>query len=164
MTYRRSTDAAILARRRLVWELYVQHLSTYAIADALGISQKTAWRDVDAMMQEYQEMNTEEVKEAVDRELAELDASEVIAAAIEADEERPTMERMAAMDRRLKIKDHRAKIRGLYAAQRMEVSGKDGGAISITDARAELAEVISTLVAARGQGEAAGAPDPAGTV
>lgn len=132
-------------RRAKVWALYMQRKSTYQIARELGMAQKTVWRDVKACLATWKRTTDEEAEEILTRELAELDEVEANEAAIAMNPELSPATRTAADMARLKCKDHRAKLVGLYAAQRIEVGGKGGGAISITDARLALAEALAKI-------------------
>jgi predicted transcriptional regulator len=115
--------AEIEERRRKVAGLYLSRVKQEDIARQLGVSQPTVSLDIKAILAEYRA----ERHEQIDREAAELDAMEQQAAAgFTRRKDRQWLET------RLKIKDRRAKLLGLDAPTKQEVSGPDGGDVRIT--------------------------------
>jgi hypothetical protein len=159
----RAQDAAVIAARRAeVATLRRKRMSLRAIARALGIPYITAKRDVDALTKEWQQSADEEIEKALALELVAYDASEANLISIAEDEEQAPATRIAAEQAISRIRDGRARVKGFNAAQRMEISGKDGGPITVSDYRSELAEAINKVITARGTGSLLGESEPGG--
>lgn len=95
-------------RRKKVSQLYLRHQPQTEIARVLGVTQATISTDLAALREQWKSaglMNTDEVKQ---REAVELDEMEAEAAV-----EFSKRKQYEWMDRRLKIKERRAKLLGL---------------------------------------------------
>lgn len=120
------------------------------IAAQLGVALSTAHSLVHSEMERVAELNRGKAEELREIEAAKLDA-------IERDM-RPRSERGDAQAAAVLVRvvAQRAKLYGLEAAQKHEISGPDGGPISIDGARAVVAERLAKLT-----GEALAGATPA---
>lgn len=101
-------EVKIAERRKKVSELYLRHQTQESIARVLGVSQPTVSLDIAALREQWKAaglMNTDEVKV---REVAELDEMEAEAAV-----EFSKRKNWEWFDRRIKVKERRAKLLGL---------------------------------------------------
>ena len=156
-------DDLVIAERRLkVADMYRKRSSVRAIAKAIGSSPATVARDIKALKAEWRKAAKETIEDDLNRELAGLDASEANLIMIAEDESKPDMVRISAEGQITRIRAERAKIKGLYAAQRLEVTGKDGGSISITDYRSELVTALNSILDAGATGDVRGEAEPGG--
>mgnify|MGYP000930301741 CR=1 FL=1 len=114
-----------------------------AIGRALGVTRQSAHAMVKRAMERAATELKDEAREAIALDLERLDAMLAVSyrAARGGD--------LAAMDRVLKILERRAKLLGLDAPTRSEVTGADGGPVAIEDVRARLIARIAALTAAR---------------
>lgn len=141
----RVDETAIEKRRQQVAALYLAHQSLRAIANHLGVDHSTVGYDLQELRREWRRENLEMIGEVQLRELAELDQMEqelVI-------EWRKTRE-MGWIERRLKIKERRAKMLGLDAPIPFTNVSPDGdlsAADQLTRARHEFAEILMALAA-----------------
>ena len=142
---RARTDTTIADRRRLVAGLYARRKTEETIAYELNVAQSTVSRDIAALKQQWRKAAAEDIADVIAQELAELDASEANLAEFAEDAAATASTRIAAEVARLKVKDHRAKLLGMYAAQRLQVTGKEDGPISLTDYRSELAAALNKI-------------------
>ena len=119
-------EIRIAERRKKVSQLYLRHQTQAEIGRVLGVDQKTISNDLAALRAEWKAsglMNTDEVKT---REAAELDEMEAEAAV-----EFGRKKNWEWFDRRLKVKERRAKLLGLDEPTRNENSGPKGGPIQV---------------------------------
>jgi predicted DNA-binding protein (UPF0251 family) len=117
-----STPAKLTAAERRVESLRLRKkgFSYFEIGRRLGVSSRTAHRDVKKHLDEIAQTCTEEAEEVRCIELQRLDELYVIAwSKIKAGSE-------TAIDRCLRIQERRAKLLGLDAAMRVEHSGAVG--------------------------------------
>lgn len=109
-------------RRRKVATLWLAHVTQEEIAAQIGVSQKTVSVDISAIKAQYRAERTE----IIDRENAELDHMERECAL------RYQREKAGEwLDRRLKVKERRAKLLGLDAPSKVEASGPGGGPLRV---------------------------------
>lgn len=120
-----------------------------AIAAQLGVSLSTAHGLVHTEMARVAELNRGKAEELREIELAKLDA-------IERDM-RPRSERgdANAAGVLVRVSVQRAKLCGLEAAQKHEITGANGGPLAIEDARAALAKAFAGVA---GQSDPESAP------
>ena len=110
-----------------------------AIGKALGISKQAAWKLVQKQFAELREQTEESAEDVRDLMLIRLDGMLwALRAKVRRGDPR-------AIDTALRIEERRARLLGTDAPSRSEVSGPDGGAIEIDDARSQLAEAIAKL-------------------
>lgn len=121
-----------------------------AIGRALGMTRQSAHALVQGAMKAAAAELKEEATEVVALDLARLDELHRVAwkAAKGGD--------LAAMDRVLKVMERRAKLLGLDAPTRSEVTGANGGPLAIEDVRARLIARIAALAAPAAAGPGAG--------
>lgn len=126
-------------RRRKVTALWLSHVTQEEIARQIGVSQKTVSVDIKAIREEYKADRTE----MIDREAAELDHIERECAL------RYRQDKAGEwLDRRLKVKDRRAKLLGLDAPAKIDARSEVTGSIRLgwddgpndTDESGETAE------------------------
>jgi hypothetical protein len=135
------TPHRIRARDRstMALELRRDGLSYDAIGRTLGITRQGAWKLVQARFAELREQTAETATDVRDQQLHRLDAMlYALRGKVKRGDPR-------AIDSALRIEDRRAKLLGLDAPSRAEVSGPDGGAIEIEDARGQLADALARL-------------------
>lgn len=135
------TPRRIRARDRstMALELRRDGLSYDAIGRTLGITRQGAWKLVQARFAELRDQTAETAADVRDQQLHRLDAMlYALRGKVKRGDPR-------AIDSALRIEDRRAKLLGLDAPSRAEVSGPDGGAIEIEDARGQLAEALARL-------------------
>jgi hypothetical protein len=127
------------ARKTTALDLRRRGYSFERIADALGCSVGTAHGDVKRALALAAEKLSEDASEHLALDLQRVDA--MLAAlwpAIEAGDPQ-------AVEKGLKAMERRAKLLGLDAATRTELSGPQGAPIAVTDARAALAAAIARV-------------------
>jgi hypothetical protein len=141
---------ATLATRAL--DLRIGGMEYRKIAATLGVALSQAHRLVSEAMAAVAELNRGKAEELREIEAAKLDA-------IERDM-RPRSERgdTNAAAVLVRVVAQRAKLYGLEAAQKHEISGPDGGPISIDGARAVVAERLAKLTGEALAGAAPTAP------
>lgn len=141
----------ITLRRAEAVKLRARGKGFQEIADTLQIGLATAHLDVRTAMTEIAKEAEENVLAERGTELSRLErALQVVEAVLTS---APTADngdelQLKALDRLMKIQDQRAKLLGLYSAEKREVSGPDGGPIAI-DARAALLERIASRTSPR---------------
>jgi hypothetical protein len=155
-------NAEIALRRSVVAEEYRKKKTTRQIAEMLGCAHATVVRDVKAIIAERRKQAQIDIEDALANEIAGQNASEANLLAIAEDEEQTPATRIAAEAALVRVRGERAKLQGLYAAQRVELTGKDGGPISVSDYRSELASVLAKVIAARGDRPLPGQLEPEG--
>lgn len=157
-----SADQAIEDRRWKAWELRVKGKSYRAIGEALGVSGKTAHQDCQIVLARVIAEANENAAQDRATALYRLDkALEVVESAIDAQVFTEAGEadhelRLKALDRLMRIEERRAKLLGLDAPTKQEVSGPEGAPIPV-DARSSLLDRLAGLVAGEN------APGPAGS-
>lgn len=109
-------------RRRKVLPLYLAHVSQNEIGRQLGVSQQTVSTDVKAIRKEYRC----EREDIFDREVLSLDQMERDCAV-----EWQRTKAAEWLKIRLSCKERRAKLLGLDAPTKQEVTGADGGALKV---------------------------------
>jgi hypothetical protein len=129
--------------------LRVKGLSYRDIAAEMGCSVGWAYKLVSDELAKLQAESAEKAAELRQIELERLDGMLV---AMREDIDKGDARKIETA---LKIMERRAKLLGLDAPTKQEVSGPDGGAIPIEDARSMLAERIAAL-AGKPDGEPAG--------
>lgn len=112
-------------RRARVATLLLGHKTVRQIAAEVGASRATVARDVQAVRAEWRERRLADVDQHIAEELARLAAIE--AAVLPQAQEG----KLIAVDRALAIMQRRAALLGLDAPQRREISGPDGGALTV---------------------------------
>jgi hypothetical protein len=128
-----SPSRAVTTVRRLsALDLRVAGLGFEEIGKSLGISKPGAWQLVDGALKDYDEAVKEAAGElrAISLMRADVLLRGVWPAAESGDEK--------AIGSALKVMDHQAKLVGLYAAQKTELTGKDGGPLESVSATAAL--------------------------
>ena len=153
-------NAEIALRRSVVAEEYRKKKTTRQIAEMLGCAHATVVRDVKAIIAERQRRAQTNIEVALANELAAYDASEANMIAIAEDPEQPANTRINAEQAIKGIRSDRAKVLGLYAAQRVELTGKDGGPIDVRNYHAELASVLDKVFTAGAPPAVHGEPEP----
>jgi hypothetical protein len=114
--------------------------ATYdAIGKKLGITRQAAWKLIQNRFADIRKQTEESAEDVRDQQLMRLDG---FLFALRGKVKRGDPR---AIDSALRIEDRRAKLLGLDAPSRTEVSGPDGGAIEIEDARGQLAEALARL-------------------
>jgi transcriptional regulator with XRE-family HTH domain len=143
-------------RRLTVAKLWTRRLTQEEIAAAVGVDQSTISRDIKALMAAWQKEAVSDVTLVRARELADLDAMEREAAMAASVKVSP-QELARLLEVRLRVKERRARLLGLDAPQRREVTGKEGGAITheydfscLSDEELE-AEIIRTAESIAGR-------------
>lgn len=137
------TDAAILARRRKAYGLRMVGGTYRQIAEACGVSVKTSFDDVKAVMEELRQEAREDAETIRAMELERLDTMlSKIWPAVQ-------LGKLLAVDRALKIMERRSRLLGLDAAQKFEHAGKDGGPIETTSEIREKLTPVQALERAR---------------
>jgi hypothetical protein len=105
-------------RRRLVASLYLNsHLDQEQIAQRLQVHQSTISRDLSALKLIWRSEASADIQERLTRELLELDQMEAQVAT-----QYEETHQMGLVGQRLEIKQHRAKLLGLFAPKRSDVS------------------------------------------
>jgi len=134
----------LMERRRLALKLRQEGESYYRIGEACGTSTAIAWQDVDWMLTELNNKQAEEVEKLRRLELTRLDRLlEKLKLPLES---KDYYERMAALDKALKIMDRRAKyIPGMDAPARVEGGVDDGVKNLIEQATGEVNLILKRL-------------------
>ncbi len=125
------TTAVTTDRRLQALKLRQQGLQYQEIADELGISKPAAWMLVDKALSDYREAIKEEAKELVELSLMQLDALLRAHLPVATAPGKPD-DRSANIV--LKTISERAKLMGLYAPTKTELTGKDGGPVATSTA------------------------------
>lgn len=144
MTRKHTLDAQkaaeIAERRRVVASLLAKRMPQFEIAKTVGVSTATISRDITAIKAAWLEEAKQDVEVVIARELAELEDMEDDAAQAQSD---PVW-----FEKRLKVKERKAKMLGLDAATKSEIAGKNGGPIEFADTRSALAARLTALLTA----------------
>lgn len=168
MTLNNSEEVAIEDRRSKAWLLRVKGKTVRQIATELGVSVGTAHSDLAAVMERTRSESDDRAETHRALSLARLDrALDTIEEALRAqvpakDPENPDSAsadhdmRLKAIAGLLKLEERRAKLLGLDAPTKQEVSGPEGAPIPV-DARSSLLDRLAGLVAGEN------APGPAGS-
>lgn len=147
--YRAKQKNEMAERRRTVASLLAKRATQAEIAQALGVSERTISRDVEAIRAAWLEDTKKDAEIFISRELAELEDMDRDAAL--------RQEEGSWFDRRLRVKERKAKMVGIDK-QRYELTGKDGGPIDFSDARSALLAAIIGIT--NGGSEESGDPEP----
>ena len=131
-TLRREAVASLRARR-LTIRAIIENLKK--LNPPIQASHATIVRDLKAIREEWKDRASEKIGEWIASELADMDE----------------LEKQAWREKRydlvLKIKDRRAKLLGLDKPNRVELAGKDGGAIEVADARESIQRKLARIAA-----------------
>lgn len=118
--------AELETRRRDVARLYNRRFTQEQIAEALGVNQSTVSRDIAVLLERWQGQQQDEIDTVIARELVELDLMEKeLWTQWQATKDSKVMRLV------LDVKKRRADLLGLDAPQRQEVTGKDGGDLTV---------------------------------
>jgi predicted transcriptional regulator len=115
-------------RRATVAKLWTRRLTQEEIAAAVGVTRSTVSRDIKVLVAAWREEAVGDVTAMRARELADLDAMEREAAMAASAKVSP-QELARLLEVRLRVKDRRARLLGLDAPQRQEVTGRERGPI-----------------------------------
>lgn len=124
-------------RRRKVAQLYLRRQTQEEIGRVLGVSQDTISLDLKALREKWAAENVENLDQVKVREAAELDEMEAEAAV-----EFSRRKNWEWFDRRLKVKERRAKLLGLDAPTKTDANvniGKLSDADLVRETKAALA-------------------------
>jgi hypothetical protein len=130
---------SVEADRKSALDLRITGMSYRAIAAQRGCSVGKAYEDVSTALAKLKAECAEKAEEV--RKL-ELDRIDVMLKGIWPDAENGDARKI---ETELKLMERRAKLLGIDAPTKQEVSGPDGGAIPIEDARAMLADRLAAL-------------------
>ncbi len=133
-------QAEIAERRRVVASMLAKRMPQVQIAKALKVSQWTISNDIKEIKKAWLEAAKADIADIAARELAELEDMEDDAAQAQSD---PVW-----FEKRLKVKERKAKMLGLDAATKSEIAGKNGGPIEFADTRSALAARLTALLTA----------------
>jgi DNA-binding transcriptional ArsR family regulator len=106
----RLDETAIAERRKKVSQLYLRHQNQYEIARALGVSQQTVSLDIAALREAWKAEGVTNFDQVKEREAVELDEMEAEAAI-----QFSRRQNWEWFDRRIKVKERRARMLGLDA-------------------------------------------------
>lgn len=142
-------------RRATVAKLWTRRLTQEEIASAVGVDQSTVSRDIKMLVANWRKEALGDLTAARARELADLDGMEREAAvAASANVSPQALARL--LEVRLRVKERRARLLGLDAPTRSEVTGREGGPIEhthyadLTDAELEQAIIREAEAIAAG--------------
>lgn len=135
----RLDDTAIAERRKTVASLYLNRVPMRQIAHHLKVSPATVCVDLKALRAEWREEHLADIEGVVVRELAELDAMEQRCVLMDAKSKTPEW-----MDRRLRVKERRARLLGLDAPAKQDITS--GG--QVLGQWSEVREVVMSALAA----------------
>lgn len=135
-----------------ILELRIRGLSHTKIAAKLDLDQSTVTRALQRAMTRMIESTREKAEQVRDLEATRLDQM------LDGVWEGATHGDVQAIDAVVKLMNRRAKLYGLDAPARQEVTGADGGPIAIDDARALLAAKLAALPVGADTGTAEGTP------
>ena len=136
------TPEALALRQYQAYKMRLAGASYDDIGRTLKISRKTASRDCAAVHAELKADIVEDIDTIRAQQLARLD---IALFAIMPDVKKG---RLLAVDRLLAIEDRRSKLLGLDAAKKLELTGKDGGAIE-TQSQVNIRERLTPEEAAQ---------------
>lgn len=132
-------DIEIEYRRQRALELKLLGYKYVDIGKKLDVSLHTAWQDVQAAFAELRKKTCESAELVRHQQELRLDNMLVnLLPKIEAGD-------VAAVNAALKIEERRSKLLGLDVVSKVEVSGPNGGAIEVSDARGQLAIALARL-------------------
>ena len=152
---RKATPRRINADERAAkaLDLRKQGLTYREIGKRIRCTTQNAWACVQKALAELRDKTSETAQDVRDQQLGRLDAAlKALWPKIKRGEPR-------AIDTAIRLEERRSKLLGLDAPSKQEVSGPDGGAIPIEDARAMLA---SRLAAIAGEPESSAAASGTG--
>jgi hypothetical protein len=118
----------VAARRASVAEMWARRITQRDMARTLNVSEPTISRDIAWLLDQWRAEAVRKVDDVKARELADLDAMERDIAMALVPHHGNTIslrERARLTDTRLRIKERRAKLLGLDAPTRQEISGPD---------------------------------------
>lgn len=118
----------IAARRASVAEMWSRRITQRDMARTLNVSEPTISRDIAWLLEQWRKESVKKLDDVKARELADLDAMERDIAMALVPHKGSTIalrERARLTDTRLRIKERRARLLGLDAPTRQEVSGPD---------------------------------------
>lgn len=145
----------MVERRAKVSELWTMGLEQWEIADKIGVSEATISRDVAALEEQSSSESVEKRAAYKAHQFGVLRASDRRLAIIIAKrgENIPAADLARLTDCRLRIMERIAKLLGLDAPAKTELSGPDGGPIELVaaaqEAREHLAAKLEAINAAR---------------
>lgn len=160
-------------RRKQAYKLRIDGLSYRQIAEELGVSVGTAYSDIIALFERTKEQSDEMVQADRQVQVARLEAAvaEVMPmiradVSLDALAEDLDLEKLAefaslkklkleAVDRLVKLDARIAKLLGLEAPVKKEISGPEGAPIEV-DARGELTDKLARLIAGEASEDEAG--------
>lgn len=119
-------QARSVERRSIAFEMRKKGATYREIGEKLGISTMAACNHVRAVLTELEEQTKEDARDLVKMELYRLD--QMLLGLFE----KAIAGKETAVDRVLKIMERRARLIGLDAPKRQEVTGADGGEIQIS--------------------------------
>lgn len=129
---RREAVAFLRARRKTQREI---REALKNMTPPIEVSIGTVNRDLKLLRESWEKRANDKIGSWVASELADMDE----------------LEKQAWKEKRydlvLKIKDRRAKLLGLDKPNRVELAGKDGGAIEVADARASIQRKLARIAA-----------------
>lgn len=147
--------AGVAEQRAKALELRVQGMSLRQIAKQLGLSgPQQASNLIEGALLDIPSPHVEAYRKEIDERSRDLLA---VLVPIAAAQRRPLDERLAAVDRIVKIDRELRQLHGLDAPTRTEISGPDGGPVKLdVDPADEILGKLASLAASVG----AGTPDP----
>lgn len=147
----------------LTTKLYIRGKTQQEIADRVGVSREQIAYDIADIKKRWRESEIQDFNEAVVEQLRRLDELEQAHwAAWERSFESSKSGEPAYLSGAIRCGEQRAKILGLYAPERKEVSGPNGAPIHLLNQDERLERINQLLEQARVRsGSAAAIPDPA---
>lgn len=122
-------------RQQEALELRMRGMSQRAIGDAMGISQQAVAYHLKNALLEYQK---DIEKNAAKIRAIELSRLERLQAAVW----QPALDgNLEAVDKAIKVMDRRAKLVGLDAPKKTELTGKDGGPLAVASISVDLSKL-----------------------
>lgn len=131
-------DAAVIAERRVRALQYRLAGASYRkIAKELQVSVETAWSDVQAELRALRDIAVQDAEELRELELQRLDewTLHLTAKAREGDPR--------AIQTLVRIQERRARLTGIDAPERRELTGKGGGPIAVAHSSASLSRFMT---------------------
>lgn len=136
------TPAEIEQRRHTIAVLIAAKVPQHLIAQRLGISTATFYRDLAAVKEGFREAATVEIAEVIGQELASLNEAEQRLWAEQLTQQPIDPKAVVCL---LQIHDRRARLLGLDKPRKVEVSGPDGGPIQIAHDESALLDEVERL-------------------
>jgi len=133
-------------RRRRVAKFYLNKMSQANIAEKLGVSQATISRDVAHLFKQWQKDAKVDIAQRVGYELAKLESLETDCAIQFAKTKEESWVRL-----RIRIQERVAKMLGLDAPTKSEITGAGGGPVDVTYTDKQRAGVIAELLERAGE-------------